>query len=286
MKKALQAIAQSWSLLRTRPSLALPFVLFALLEGITLYLLFLAPQEPFSKLLALPIVRFFGEQAISYPGHILVLPQLSYYYKATLAFLPGMFISAFFIGLIGDIKLDRTTSLRRHIKAPVHRFFALLIIWGLGTIGVLKLIKLFYVQAIGWSDSQGYLTTLQYLFHFLSFWSQILFIYALPLIILAEQSLFRALIGNFRYLGRLFMPTTICAFLSAVIYLVVFVFDKDLMQLAARTAPEIIVVILAVGIPVTLIINLLMITATTLLFIDEQKTDSQVSIVISKEASS
>ena len=285
MKKALQAIAQSWSLLRTRPSLALPFVLFALLEGITLHLLFLAPQEPFSRLLAPPIARFFGEQAISYPGHILMLPQLSYYYKVALAFLPGMFISAFFIGLIGDIKLDRTTSLRRHIKAPVHRFFALLIIWGLG-MGVLKLFELLYVQAIGWSDSQGYLTTLQYLIYFLSFWLQILFIYSLPLVILAEQSLFRALIGNFRYLGRLFVPTTICVFLSAFIYLGVYFFEKDIVQLAARTTPEIIVVILAAGIPVTLIINLLMTTATTLLFIDEQKTDPQVSIVISKEASS
>ena len=285
MKKALQAIKQSWDILKTSPSLATPFVLFALLEGMMLYLLFLAPQEPFARLLAPPIARFFGEQSIRYPGHLLMLPQLLYYAKLFLSFLPGMFISAYFIGLIADVKLKRKTSRRYRIKTALRRFFALLVIWGFG-IGVLKLVELLYVQAIGWGDSQGYRTTLQFLVYFLSFWFQILFLYALPLVILAEQSLLKALIGNFRYLGRLFVPTTICIFLAALIYLGVYIFEKDLIRLAARTEPEIIVVVLAAGIPLTLIINLLVTTATTLLFIDEQETDPMVSLDISKEASS
>lgn len=285
MKKALQAITQSLGLLRTHPSIALPFVLFALLEGITLYILFLAPQEPFAKLLAPPIARFFGEQSIRYPGHLLMLPQLLYDAKLFLSFLPGMFISAYFIGLVADVKLTRKTSRRYRIKNALNRFFALLIIWGFG-IGVLKLVELLYVQAIGWSDSQGYRTTLQFLVYFLSFWFQILFLYALPLVILAKQSLFKALIGNFRYLARLFVPTTICIFLAALIYLGVYIFEKDLIRLAARNTPEIIVVVLAAGIPLTLIINLLVTTATTLLFIDEQETDPTVSLETGEEASS
>ena len=78
MKKAFQAIKQSWNLLKKHPLIIFPFVLFALLEAMALYLLFLAPQEPFAKLLAPPIARFFGEQFIRYPGHLLLLPKLLY----------------------------------------------------------------------------------------------------------------------------------------------------------------------------------------------------------------
>ncbi len=285
MKKALQAIIQSLGLLRKNPLITFPFVLFALLEGIVLYLLFLAPQEPFAKLLAPPVARFFGEQSIRYPGHLLVLPQLFYYAKLFLSFLPGMFLSAYFIGLVADAKLTRKTSRRYRIKNSFRRFFALLVIWGFG-IGVLKLVEILYKQAVGWNDHQGYLTTLQFLVFFLSFWVQALFLYALPLIILARQSLFRSLVGNFRYLWRLFFPTTVCVFLAALLYLGLYIFEKDLVGLATRNSPEVIVVILAAGIPLTLVINLLITTATTLLFIAEQETDSKVSLDIGKEASS
>lgn len=295
MKKAFQALRQSWDLLKDNPLLTSPFILLALAEGITLYLLFLAPQEPFSKLLAPPIARFFGEQFVHYPGHLLKLPTLFYFAKIVLSFLPGMFLSAFFVGLIGDIKLDRTTSLRRHIKAPIRRFFALFIIWGLGTsffiiwlpyLGFLKPLEMLYIEAISWGDSKGYLIFLEFLVFVLSFWIQILFLYALPLVILAEQSLFKALIGNFRYLRHLFLPTTVCLFMAALLYAGFYFFERDTIGLAVRNSPEIIVVITAIGIPITMIINLLVTTTSTLLFIDEQKTDPKISLVTGKEASS
>ena len=285
MRKAFHVVSQSCSILKRHPLFAFPFVLLALLEGIALYLLFLAPQEPFAKLLAPPIARFWGDQFVHYPGHLFLLPRLFYYAKLLLSFMPGMFVSAYFIGLIADVKLKRKTSRRYRIKTALHRFFALFIIWGFG-MGVLKLVEILYTQAAGWGDdSKVYLTSLQFLVFFLSFWAQILFLYALPLVILAGQSLFGALIGNFRYLKRLFLPTTFCIFLAAFLYLGLYIFEKDLVGLAARTSPEIIVVVLAVSIPLTMVINLLMTTATTLLFIDEQETDPQVSIVTGKGGS-
>lgn len=295
MKKALQAIKQSWGLLKSNPLIAFPFVLFALLEGMVLYLLFLAPQEPISKVLAPPIARFLGEQYIRYPGHLFGLPELFSNARLCLSFLPGMFISAYFIGLVADVKLSRKTSRRYRIKNALRRFFALLVIWVLGIslfitwipgIGFIKPLEVLYVQAASWSDSKGYLISLQFLVFFLSFWAQILFLYALPLVILTGQSLFKALIGNFRYLWRLFLPTTVCIFVAALLYLGLYFFEKDLVGLAARTSPEMIVVVLSAGIPLTLIINLLVTTTSTLLFIDEQETDSQVSLDISEEASS
>ncbi|MFT6355550.1 MAG: hypothetical protein ACJAXD_002546 [Cryomorphaceae bacterium] len=285
MKKAFQAIKESCGLLKNNPFLALPFVLFALLEGIALYLLFLAPQEPFSKVLAPPIARIWGEQFVHYPWHLLKLPQLFYYAKLyALSLLPGMFLSAIVVGLVGDIKTEQVPKFRRHIKTSFHRFIALTIIWGLG-IGVIKLFEFLYIQAIGWGESKTYLTSLQFLIYFLSFWVQILFLYAIPLVILTKQSLFKALINNFRYLGRLFLPTSLCVFLAALLYLGLYIFEKDLIGLASRTSPEIIVVVLAISIPLTFVINLLVTITSTVLFVNEQSNDPRVSLIISKASS-
>jgi hypothetical protein len=283
MKKALQAIRQSFGLLKNNPFLALPFVLFALLEGIALYLLFLAPQEPFSKVLAPPIARM-GEQFVHYPWHLLKLPQLFYYAKLSLSLLPGMFLSAIVVGLIGDIKTEQVPKFRRHIKTSFRRFTSLTIIWGLG-IGALKLVELLYIQAISWGESKVYFTSLQFLVFFLSFWIQALFLYAIPLVMLAKQSLFKTLINNFRYLGRLFVPTSLCVFLASLLYLGLYVFEKDLIGLASRTSPEIIVVVLAISIPLTFVINLLVTMTSTVLFIDEQSNDPRGSLISSKVSS-
>ena len=283
MRKAFKVIKQSWGLLKDHPLLALPLVLFALTEGIVLYLLFLAPQEPFAKLLTPPITRFLGEQSIRYPNHILILPKVFNFTKLYFLDLLLVFLSALLIGLIGYIQFGRNTSLRYHVKILFHRFFSLFSIWLLN-LGVLKLIEVIALQAFGWGDSKVYLTSIKFLFYFLSFWVQILFLYALPLIILAEKSLFKALIGNFRYLWRLFLPTTVFIFLAALLYLGIFIFQVDyLMDLANRTLPEIIVVSMTANILFTLVINLFITTTTTLLFIDEQETDPKTSLVTGKE---
>ena len=291
MKKAFLAIKQSFGLLKSYPLLVLPFVLLALFDGMALYFLFLAPQEPFAKLLAPPIAHFYGEQFVHYPWHLLKLPILFTYARLFLGFLPGMFLNAFAIGLIGDIKLDRSISLSYHSKNAIRRFFALLVIWLLSIsffiiwipkVGIIKPFELLCIQAMGWNDSKGYLTFLEFLFYFLSYCLQILFLYALPLVILAEQSLFRALIANFRYLKRLFFPTLVCISLVALFYLSIYIFERDLYGLADRKSPEIILVVLAASIPVSLVINIFIITTSTLLFIDEQKSDPRISLTTNK----
>ncbi len=284
MKKAFNAIKQSCGLVKNYPSLMMPFVLLAIFEGIALYLLFLAPQDPFAKVLAPPIAQIYGEKFVHYPWHLLKLPQLFYYAKLFLSFLPGIFFSAIVVGLVGDIKIEKKPKFRRHIRTSFHRFMGLTIIWALG-IGVLKLVEFVYIKAIGWGESKAYLTTLQFLIYFLSFWVQILFLYAIPLIILTKQSLLKVLINNFRYLKRLFIPTSLCIFVASLIYLGLYIFEKDIIVLAARTSPEMIVVILAIGIPLTFVINLLVTTVSAILFIDEQSNDPQVSLISSEVSS-
>lgn len=123
MNKTFAAIKQAALLLRHHPSVALPFVMLAAVEGVVLYLLFLAPQQPFATLLAPPIERFWGEQYVHYPWHLVKLPELFIPCKILLSFLPGMFLNAVFVGLIADVKTGNSTTFWKHFSTSVQRFF-------------------------------------------------------------------------------------------------------------------------------------------------------------------
>jgi hypothetical protein len=282
MKKVFEAIKISCGLIKNNPYIILPFFLFALLEGIVLYLLFMAPQEPFSQMLSPPIARIWGEKFVHYPWHLLKLPQLFNSAGIVLSLLPGIFVSAIVVGLAGDMKTGQLPKFRRHIKTCLKRFFSLIVIWILG-FAVLKIIKFVCDMATGWGESESYLTALQYSAYFLVFWARkAVFLYAVPLVVLEKQSLFKALLMNFRYFKRLFLPTFLCIFLASLLYLGIYFFEKDILDIAARTSPEMIVVILAAGIPFKFVINLFITIISTVLFVDEQANDPQVSLTASR----
>lgn len=279
MKKVFRAISQSCQLIVRHPFIASPFVVLALCEALTLYLLFLAPQEPFSKVLAPPIERIWGEQFVHYPWHLLVLPKLfSNVRLYLLSFLPGMFISAIVVGLVGDIQTGQAPKFRRPLKTSLRRFFSLLVIWLLN-LGVLKLIEFAFVKTIGWGESKAYVTTLEFSAYFIVFLAQALFLYAIPAIILAKQSLFKALLNNFRYYKKLFLPTSLCFIMASLIYLGLYFFERDIQGIAARTQPEIIVVILSASIAVTFVVNIFITMVTTILFVDEQSNDPKGPLI-------
>lgn len=276
MFKAINIFKESLNILRRNPWIALPFLLLALFEAVTLYFIFLAPQQPFATLLAPPIARLYGEQFVHYPFHIYKLPEVFYHCKLLLSLMPGLVMSVIAIGLIGDTQRDIQPSPVKHFKTFLKRFFALGIIWGLN---ISLLLSLIFVrsQLLAGLGSSDFVILIQLSMYFISFWVYMVFLYAIPSIVLAQDSLLRALINNFRYLKRLFLPTTLCMFMAALLYLGLFFLEVNIQGLAARLSPEIIVVVLAGGICATFFVNLLVTTTSTLLFVSETSTNSTAS---------
>lgn len=272
MFKAFTAIKQAFSLIKSHPWIIMPFVLLALFEGVVLYFLFLAPQQPFATLLAPPISRFYGEQFIHYPFNLFKLPVIFYHCKLAMSLLPGMILTVIVVGMIGDIKSDSKPSIFKHLKTCLQRFLALFIIWALN-IGLFFLLSNFREQMFAWFGTMEHVLLLQLPLYFLSFWMQIIFIYAIPLIVLSKASLLRVLINNFLYLKRLFLPTSLCLLAAAIFYLGLFFVEIDIQGLATRISPEIVLVVLAGGIGLTFVINLLVTTTSTLLFVNEETTN-------------
>ena len=272
MKKAFKAIKESLDLFKSYPLIVLPFVFYALLEAMVLYLLFLAPQDPFAKLLAPPIRRFIGAEFVIYPLNLYKLPLLFSYAKIALSLMPGIFITAFLVGRTHSIRFGHDESRRFYFMTVFSRFFSLLFIWSLN-IAVIKLLGPLFRQVISFGDSKTYLTFLQYSFYFIAYFVQITFLYMIPLVILAKKSFLRALITNFRYLIRLFVPTTVLILISALFYLGIYVLETNIPRLMVNTFPEISVIVLAAGIPFTFLINVFIVMTTTVLFINEEEND-------------
>ena len=62
MKRAVKFWQDTFVLLNKYRSIFVPFFITVVLEGIVLYILYLAPQKPVSTVFAPPIRAFFGER--------------------------------------------------------------------------------------------------------------------------------------------------------------------------------------------------------------------------------
>ncbi len=187
MRKFFKACRDSISTGIKQPRVILPFLLLALLEGLFLYLLFLFPQDPVSKVLAPPIRKFFGEKFLHYPMNFLILPQLFHYVSILLIFFPGILLNAMVISFLGDAVYGTKRSLGIHIKFCFQKIIPITLFW----------IISFYTDKCTYSLSHNYLHELnipeKYSIsgsYFFSFMVQLLFLYALPLILLDQRKFF------------------------------------------------------------------------------------------------
>ena len=101
--KTLKKIAGKLSrLIKKYPNVIIPFAVMGVLDFITLYILYLAPQRPVSIALAPPIRAFWGEQFLHYPMNILLLPKLYNYAHMVLLATVGIVTTGAAIGMIHE----------------------------------------------------------------------------------------------------------------------------------------------------------------------------------------
>ena len=107
--------------------------------------------------------------------------------------------------------------------------------------------------------------------YYLRFIMQFLFLYALPLIVLEQKPFFAALLDNFKVLWKVLFPTLIVFAAGASLFLPVFYLKVKTTVLMGRFFPEVVIYILSLEIIITFILNCLLTTITTHLFLNERK---------------
>jgi hypothetical protein len=268
-----QIFILTYQAFRNKPSLYLPFIIFAVLEFLSLMALFLAPRAPFREVLGPPIKAFWGERFLHYPLNFLLLPKLASHART--------FLSVFAGSLLTGIAVAKLY--KKPLRVAFKRYLSLFLV-------VLIVTLLFYfLVKIATSGISSYFTSghQRLLFIGQKLWMgpiliainlmlavfvQSLFVYVIPLLILKEDGFIPTVIKSAVFLRGYFLKTVFLVALPMLAYIPIIVLNYNTGFLIDKFFPECILLIAVGSIVITsLIIDPLVTVSTALLYWEENK---------------
>ncbi len=102
-----KAWTNSFRIIRSHPSVVLPFLCLAVLETLWLSMCYYAPRPPVSLVLAPPIKAFMGEQFLHYPLNFLTLPRLIFIGRVLIYLSFGLISFGMTICAVYQIKIEK-----------------------------------------------------------------------------------------------------------------------------------------------------------------------------------
>jgi len=263
VRKIIEIWKETFIILRRYPQIFLPFLLVGIFSGITLYILYLAPQRPVSFLLAPPIRVFFGEKFLHYPYNLYLLPKLYYYAHILIGATLGILMNATACFMLKDIYYrEREPRILANSFLSLKRYFSLLGIWAIIfflSYFWLRLIKIKGENSISFS-----------IFSFLgNVFISTLFIYAIPALVFEKRKIFSALGRSLVLFKKFPFLTLFLVFIPSSFYLPVIFLKRNILFLMEHFSPEIIIFVLGIGISVSVVVDLFTTTLPAVLFLKE-----------------
>ena len=268
MKEVVKILREAFNILRKYPRIIVPFAVTGICNVLALYMVYLTPQRPFIYLFGPPVKAFWGIKFLHYPFNLYLLPKLFYYASICVGATVGVLMSAAAIGMIRDSYAGKSIpSFFPSFSTAMRRYFALFGIWFITFI-----ISFYSVKAIGHFVRAGFmLKALPYIMYAVSIALQIIFIYAVPALIIEKRKVISSIVRGFRILRVSLLPTLVVVFLPVIFYLPVLMMKQKGAVLMGRLYPEIIIVIIGLGIFIFFVIDVLVTIFTTLIFLDKAK---------------
>lgn len=274
IKISFKIATESWNAalryFRKNPSILIPFVIAGLFDCLLLALIYLAPRPPLSVVLAPPIRAFWGEKFLHYPYNFLIIPRLYSYGHIFSSATISVLMTATAIGMLKEassgIKPGISVNLRRSIKRYAGLFgiwLAAFILMGAAS----KITRLIGLK--GWPVAAAIASAVSFI---LAVFVEVLFVYAIPAMIIKKEKIFRAVKTGLRFSGANFLPTLILVIVPALIYLPMMALKTKMPFLISKTFPETILIFLGAGIFTSTVINVLIVCSTAALFLKEGKT--------------
>jgi len=266
---ALGVWKQTFKTLLSNRIILLPFVIIGLINSIVLSLIFLAPQPPFSYLLAPPIRVFWGDKFLHYPVNFILIPKLFNYAHIFTSATIGVLMAALAIGMLKEAKSGNKPQMLINLIYALKRFFALFSVWLITFIiaaGVYRIPTLFS----GIVDSSIF-KILFFISYFIVALVEVAFIYAPPAIIIEKKGIISGIKQGLLFTKRKFLTTLLLVMIPAILYLPLLVLRTKSAVLMNQFFPEITLIVLGLGIIGSVIINCLIICSTTTLFLNQRE---------------
>lgn len=267
MKLAIKVWKDSLSLLRKHYILLAPFLLTAIAQVVVLYVLYILPRRPLVGILGPPVRAFFGELYLHYPHHIFLLPKLFYYARLCLGASVGILMTGMAIGMLWEANGGKKIRIVGNFAVALRRSLSLLAIWL--TVFIISFVFNRLIQKItsGMQPSIA-LSCLQYIVAIIP---QILFVYAMPSVIIEKNRFFKSIMRSFAVFKKFFGLTVILIFVPALLYIVTIILNYNAPAFINSFSPEFLIVLLSIEIVFSFIIDVFATVPPVLVFLKQKE---------------
>ncbi len=245
------------------PVILLPFATIALVQLLILEILYFSVRQPLVSFFG-PVIRRAGEAYLHYPFNFVFLPELFQYFQVPIY----IFISSFFTGtavlIIADINNNKNVewaaSVKRTLSRYVHLVTAAVIAWAV-FYGAQVFYEYWFVTYFGITQGRA----MAHLFIGVAVTA--LFAFVFPLIMIEKKKVFSALFDNLKGLWNSWPSIFIIVLLPTLFYIPILLLKGNVMKVIDETFPEMVFVLLIIGIFALMIIDAIIYTAITTFYL-------------------
>ncbi|MFA5145931.1 MAG: hypothetical protein WC515_00910 [Candidatus Omnitrophota bacterium] len=254
-------IRKNWTetveLMAKNPRVLMPFIFIAFFEILALELIYFSPRWPISLVVDPIVKKFFGEGLTHYPAHLAILGKLFYYSQIFIYISVSVFLTAVTVQIFKNTKAGLPVITGAVIKNVAKRYFsfmaygilfiALMMVIEKGsgfvffkaTRFISRLIPQIPIRVFGLASILGVF--------FLNVILQAFMISVVPLIVLANKPLVKAVVRSVTLAVKNF-PTIIgLVLLPYLVYLPVVLLKSFSGAIMDKTVPESVVLVTVLG---------------------------------------
>ncbi len=251
---------QVFSVLRKNPTVMFLFFAVAFFDLVALIVLYFAPSPPVSNVLA-PIIRtFWGDYYLHYPNNFLLLPKLFGYAHFLTSTVLGVFVTGIIIKKIEAETFGQKISTLSAAVPVIRKYLALVAVWLISYgafVFSLKGVLMLLPHNLGIQLVGGFLLGLV---------MQSILVFLLPALMIIKNSFFKTLLEGIRF-GLKNMVLTSALIFTPMLFALGIAVARLFTPFFVRIHPELVLWVLCSSIVITLLVDILVTSSATLLFL-------------------
>lgn len=246
----------------------MPFFVVGLFYVISFVLIYLAPQRPFSIVLGPPIRAFWGERYLHYPYNLLLIPVLFSYAQIIVSAIIGVLMTGLVLGMLKEVKAGNRPQLLLNFVLALKKYFILFAIW---LIVFIPATLVYRIPGFIPFNNETVLKVLPYLNFLIVILIELVFIYAPPAAIIEKKGLISSIKQGLLLSKNNFLTTLMLVLIPAVFYIPVIALRINSLVLMNRFFPEVVLIIIGLGIVLTVLMDCIITCSTAVLFLNRKE---------------
>jgi hypothetical protein len=245
------------------PSALAPFIIFAALQFIVLVSLSLFSVTPLSAVMVPLVERLGGENALHYPMHMLLMPQMYALVYLPLAAVLGFSLFGFAVSLMVDYYERHNVVIERRRRRSTVALIPSMIVVGVINVTIVTMIQ-FVISYASVRAPIPMISKFMWLFGVaLVVFVQVFMVYSLYFVITRTANPLGAIASSIRMGRRRLVVTALIIVTVVLIHLPLDALTQRADKVVLKFNPELVFVILAIGIAVEIFTNYFLFAATT-----------------------